>query len=339
MKKKLYFLAFLALATTYLVYHYRYYPAVVVADPSYTLLVPTFPKGFWKERIKRFQTDWELGASCEYSLLGWSNENILYIEEKCSLESVQLWRYEPRQDSWLRISKIQPHLDVIPTSALEHLYVRDWLLPTFERPLSTTPYEPDLRTLIVGDSKNAFWSLDRQWLAFIAKQIYGPQDVIVLSGVPPLTLADLALSVSQIAPQVRESHLSMSSGFSPSREYVLANTIKKRPVAPSANFLVWGFVYGPNSNQATYISNELYRYESQSQAQATVDDVAAMRTGSQPFETAVSGLQSGVMSKEGQTVYWSVGAKDNILIYLEVREGPKSFSLALFKDLVIQAFP
>jgi hypothetical protein len=75
----LFLVALTLLLGGFVVYNYRYYPAVVAA-PGYTITTPTQPGNLLSGSIMRLRADLELGGPCQYHLSGWSEDNILYCQ-------------------------------------------------------------------------------------------------------------------------------------------------------------------------------------------------------------------------------------------------------------------
>lgn len=138
---------------------YEYTPAVSV-EPGYVMRVPTDP-GALAGVVKATQTGAEV-RRCEYELLGWSrSEGALYGKEVCGERRLN-WVYWPMSDHYERAVSTVPE-DLVRQDAVElvgvhSVYTLDLVV---REPVLTSP--------------------DGWWYAFIARHIYGPEDVVVVS--------------------------------------------------------------------------------------------------------------------------------------------------------------
>lgn len=143
---------------------FRYEPAVDV-DPGYVMRVPTEP-GLLAGVVKATQTGAEV-RRCEYELLGWSgSEGALYGEEVCGGRTVS-WAYWPASDDYVREVPTIPE-DLVGEQVTELPGVHSVLAGAE----SLVVLQPVLR------------SPDGERHAFVARHIYGPEDVVVVSSGP-----------------------------------------------------------------------------------------------------------------------------------------------------------
>jgi hypothetical protein len=138
---------------------HRYQPAVDV-ESGYVMRVPTEP-GAIAGVVKATQAGVEV-RRCEYELLGWSrSEGALYGEEVCGGRR-RTWVYWPMSDHYDRTVSTVPD-DLVREEVVEVVGIESSYL------LSSVVRGPILR------SPEGWWS------AFIARHIYGPEDVVVVS--------------------------------------------------------------------------------------------------------------------------------------------------------------
>ncbi len=140
----------------------RYRPAVK-ARPGVSMRVPTLP-GWWERPAKYFRVGAEL-RRCSYTLEGWDQSGGLLYVETCG-ERQQRWRYVPADD--IRT----------PSDPVVDLVAEGVDRPT-DRVTAAIPGDPRLsvtvRTLVLR-------SPDGRWDAFVARHVYGPEDVVVVRG-------------------------------------------------------------------------------------------------------------------------------------------------------------
>jgi hypothetical protein len=138
---------------------YRYRPVVSV-EAGYVMRVPTEP-GVLAGVVKATQAGAEV-RRCEYELLGWSqSEGALYGVEVCGDRRLN-WVYWPMSDHYERAVSTVPE-DLVREEAVELVGVDS------AYPLDGVVRGPVLR------------SPEGWWNAFVARHIYGPEDVIVVS--------------------------------------------------------------------------------------------------------------------------------------------------------------
>lgn len=145
---------------------YRYKPAVV-GDPKYALIrVPTQP-GPLAGVTKAMQAGAEV-RRCDYKLLGWSEQDALFGEEVCGSHH-RFWVYWPMSDRRLQT------VSVVPVDLFRQEVSREQLRA--EGISSCVPLDDTLRIVVrePGLSSRAGW-----WYAFVARHIYGPEDVVVM---------------------------------------------------------------------------------------------------------------------------------------------------------------
>jgi hypothetical protein len=154
-------LVMLAVLATPLVRHYR--PAVK-AQPGVTMRVLTLP-GFWESPSKGFGVGAEV-ERCAYALRGWDDDGNLYYTETCG-QRVYEWQYSPASDTRTRLSLSLPD---------------DMHRHTAGRPVNcvtaSIPGDPQLQLSI---REPVLRSPDGAWLVFVAKHVYGPEDVVVVA--------------------------------------------------------------------------------------------------------------------------------------------------------------
>jgi hypothetical protein len=138
---------------------YKYTPAVSV-EPGYVMRVPTDP-GAIAGVVKATQVGAEV-RRCEYELLGWSrSEGALYGEEVCG-EGRLNWVYWPMSDHYERAVSTLPE-DLVRQDAGDLVGV-------------DSVYS--LNQVVRGP---VLVSPEGWWYAFVARHIYGPEDVVVVS--------------------------------------------------------------------------------------------------------------------------------------------------------------
>jgi hypothetical protein len=150
-----YFGLFLVALTTllggFVVYNYRYYPAVVAA-PGYTITTPTQPGNLLSGSIMRLRADLELGGPCQYHLSGWSEDNILYYEAVCRWRQRQLWAFDPDSDNRpYQVDNLPSVMIANEVIGFPYVWVRDWLAPASGnvQPATETVSEESYRNMII----------------------------------------------------------------------------------------------------------------------------------------------------------------------------------------------
>lgn len=145
-----------------------YRPAVTV-DPAQTSIhVPTQP-GPYIGVVKQTQAGLEV-RRCDYKLLGWDERDTLYGEEICG-ERHRYWVYHP-------ISKTSLETVVtVPPDLFGHEVDREHL-----RTLGVGSSIPKDEALRIVVREPGLSSRRGGWTAFVARHLYGPEDVVVLQG-------------------------------------------------------------------------------------------------------------------------------------------------------------
>ena len=143
----------------------RYEPAVE-ARPGVTMRVPTKP-GWWASAAKSFRVGAEI-RRCDYALEGWDRSGGLLYVETCGTHQ-RRWRYAPADDT------LAPSAAVADVSAEQVDRPTDRIAAAIpgDLSLSFTVRTPVLR------------SPDGAWDAFVARHVYGPEDVVVVAVSPP----------------------------------------------------------------------------------------------------------------------------------------------------------
>jgi hypothetical protein len=142
----------------------RHYRPAVVAHPGVTMRVLTLPT-IWENPARGFSVGAEV-QRCAYALRGWDDDSNLYYTETCR-QQVSEWRYSPATDTRTRLSSSLPD---------------DMHQQTVGRPVScvtaSIPGDPQLRLSV---REPVLRSPDGAWDAFVAKHVYGPEDVVVIA--------------------------------------------------------------------------------------------------------------------------------------------------------------
>jgi hypothetical protein len=139
----------------------RYQPAVE-ARPGVMMRVPTMP-GWWGGPAKRFRAGAEM-RRCDYVLEGWDRSGgVLYVET-CG-ERQRRWRYEPADDT------------LAPSGAVADVSTAQVDRPT-DRIAAAIPGDPSLSLSV---RTPVLRSPDGLWDAFVARHVYGPEDVVVIA--------------------------------------------------------------------------------------------------------------------------------------------------------------
>ncbi len=149
-----------------LVYTYR--PAVTVDLTRTRAHVPTQPAPY-AQVVKATQVAVEL-RRCDYSLLGWDDQDTLYGEEICS-ERHRYWSYYPLSETRLGT------VNTVPPDLFRQAVEREQLLALGVG--SRVPTDEALRLVV---PEPGLTSRQGEWTAFVARHIYGPEDVVVVTG-------------------------------------------------------------------------------------------------------------------------------------------------------------
>ena len=147
---------------------YRYQPAVRV-EPEYAAQVITRP-GPLVGVVKSMQAGAEV-RKCEYELLGWSeSQGALYGKEVCA-QQTRIWAYRPLSDEHLHDVPSVPGdvvREIVPRARLDGVH-------------SAIPLDNSLNLAV---REPILVSPERRWYAFVARHIYGPEDVVVIATSP-----------------------------------------------------------------------------------------------------------------------------------------------------------
>lgn len=143
-----------------------YQPAVTVAGNQVVARVPTQP-GLIRGVVKAVQSGTEV-RRCEYELLGWSEQDALYGEEVCG-DRRRLWVYWPMSDRRLQT------VETVPDDLTGEPVTREQLVEAGVT--ARMPGDPELRIVV---REPGLASREGWWVAFVARHLYGPEDVVVL---------------------------------------------------------------------------------------------------------------------------------------------------------------
>ncbi|MGE5617941.1 MAG: hypothetical protein ACM3US_01640 [Sphingomonadaceae bacterium] len=157
---------------------YRYQPALSAA-PGYRVLVATQP-GLLEGATKRAQVAAE-HRPCDYSLLGWSADDALYYQEGCRGGAPRIMAIAPGREEQPRVVERVP-----PDISAESKLSAASLVRSNSR-----VFGPDGRLLESAEAERSririklreggLESPDGRWVAIVARHIYGPEDVLILS--------------------------------------------------------------------------------------------------------------------------------------------------------------
>lgn len=143
-----------------------YQPAVAVAGNQVVARVPTRP-GPVGGVVKAVQAGTEV-RRCEVTLLGWSEQDALYGKETCGPRE-RLWVYWPMSDRRLQT------VETVPDDLTGEPVTRQQLVEAGVA--ARMPGDPDLRIVV---REPGLASHEGGWIAFVARHLYGPEDVVVL---------------------------------------------------------------------------------------------------------------------------------------------------------------
>ena len=162
-------LGLLAIAALPFVSQYR--PAVTVDPVEAHVRVPTQP-GRIAGVVKTTQAGAEV-RHCEYKLLGWSTQSALYGEETCGTRH-RTWVYWPMSDQRLQT------VTIVPADLFQQSVSREDLRAEGVR--ATIPHDETLRITVreSGLASPESGSQGSWWYAFVARHVYGPEDVVVV---------------------------------------------------------------------------------------------------------------------------------------------------------------
>ncbi len=149
---------------------YRYQPALVAA-PGYSMRFATQP-GLLDGVVKRNQVTTET-RPCEYALLGWTKEAELYYQAQCADAPMQMWAIAPDRETSARSVASAPlelYVERAPVSVSERV-----------RAAGVWPASEESNARRVYLREGSLISQDGYWVALIARHLYGPEDVILVS--------------------------------------------------------------------------------------------------------------------------------------------------------------
>jgi len=147
------------------------YQSAVVAAPGHEMRWPTRPAP-WASVVKSYHRFLEI-RTCDYTVLGWSDEGGLFYQEACQDDLPQVWAYDPDEGSRPR------QVETFPVDLFQETIPRSSILEMVRSPgVRPADVEPMVRNLAVRVDGRA--SPDGRWMAVVVRHIYGPEDVIVL---------------------------------------------------------------------------------------------------------------------------------------------------------------
>ena len=150
-------------------FHYR--PPLEPA-PGHTLRVPTQPHTLFQRMQWGFLVEWdEVTPRCQYTLLGWGKPAVLYYQEDCGEEDIQVWRFDVANDSLPQSTSHPPASLELDQDTLAISYVRSGAYPP-------SAEEPTRRLIF---RRPWLRSPDTRWVAAVARRVYGPEDIIIVS--------------------------------------------------------------------------------------------------------------------------------------------------------------
>lgn len=149
---------------------YRYQPAVLAA-PGHELILVTAPDTFCKQVRRQSDVWWEI-RRCEYELVGWDENETLFYNEQCGELPVQLWADNPDNLSTPAPVETPPETLYPIVSYPDAIdYVR------------ADAYPPSAEESVRALSFRKPWIISPtgRWVAAVARHVYGPEDVIIVS--------------------------------------------------------------------------------------------------------------------------------------------------------------
>jgi hypothetical protein len=149
---------------------HTYHPAVTVNASQVSVHLPTQP-GPYARVVKATQASVEL-RRCAYKLLGWDERDALYGEEICGTRH-RYWEYAPNSDTCLRT------VAAVPSDLFRQEVNRQVLSTLGVRSRLPSPYDERLHIVV---PEPGLTSGQGMWIAFVARHVYGPEDVVVVSG-------------------------------------------------------------------------------------------------------------------------------------------------------------
>jgi hypothetical protein len=147
---------------------HRYTPPLNAA-PDYEMRVVTQPS--FVDSVVKMSHAVSERRPCEYTLLGWSEDNRLHYQAECG--DVAYWRYDP-------VSGRQERITAVPAGLNQTLVSeKDVLAMVRADGVRPKEYEPTTRPIYVRSQ--GYVSPDGQWTGVITRHLYGPEDVVVLN--------------------------------------------------------------------------------------------------------------------------------------------------------------
>jgi hypothetical protein len=147
------------------------YQTAVQPANEYRMLSPTQPS-FLERSLRNLQILGEV-TPCSYQLIGWK-EQILFYKETCTSNS-KVYQFNPQTESVLgspgSIATESLHVDRRSHTEVLHLFQADWIVPS----------EAELPSIELSRRGDALVSPDNKWLAIVAKHVYGPADILVVT--------------------------------------------------------------------------------------------------------------------------------------------------------------
>ncbi len=150
---------------------YQYQPALVAA-PGYAMRVPTQP-GFLGGVVKSAQAGAEK-VPCKYELLGWDVTNQLFYQSTCGNDPAVTWWYD------LRGASGEPHVTPRAPGGLSRDEMLSYEVLDRVRAAGVWPPESEPGARSVQLRQGALRSPDGQWVALVARHVYGPEDVVIV---------------------------------------------------------------------------------------------------------------------------------------------------------------
>ena len=148
------------------------YEPPLVPAPGYSGFWATEPDTFGASAAKSWAVISE-NRPCEYVLLGWTTENVLYIRETC-VEEVYTLVIDPRTGESIVNSPGVPEPE-LTGRAIPQVDAVELVRSVGTRPVSAESYMRAIK--VRGD---AIGSLDGVYVAMVVRYIYGPEDVLVV---------------------------------------------------------------------------------------------------------------------------------------------------------------
>ena len=147
------------------------YQTAVQPAEGYSITSPTRPR-FLGHSLRNLQVLGEV-TPCSYQLLGWKEQNLFY-EEICSAKS-SMYQFNPQTEQTIRVNDI---------AAIENVYISPTahteILAQFQTK-GIKPYEAELATIELSVRGTALLSPNNEWLATLARHVYGPEDILVVT--------------------------------------------------------------------------------------------------------------------------------------------------------------